>query len=56
MVSIIVPVYNVQKYLDKCITSLVNQTFRNIEIILIDDGSTDESSDICIKWQKKIIE
>lgn len=53
MVSIIVPVYNVEDYIDKCISSLVNQTFMDIEIILIDDGSTDKSGDICIKWQKK---
>lgn len=47
MISIIVPVYNVEKYLDKCITSLQNQTYQDVEILLIDDGSTDKSGDIC---------
>lgn len=50
LISIIVPVYNVKEYLDKCIYSIINQTYRNIEIILIDDGSTDGSSDICKKY------
>lgn len=45
-VSVIVPVYNVRKYLDKCLKSLVNQTLKNIEIIIIDDGSTDGSTEI----------
>ena len=43
LVSIIVPVYNAEKFLDRCITSLNNQTYKNIEIILINDGSTDHS-------------
>jgi glycosyltransferase involved in cell wall biosynthesis len=47
MVSIIVPVYNVEKYLGKCIDSIVNQTYKNIEVILINDGSTDNSGKIC---------
>lgn len=47
MVSIIVPVYNVMPYLDRCISSLQRQTYQEIEIILIDDGSTDESSSMC---------
>lgn len=49
-VSIIVPVYNVAPYLDKCVKSLVNQTCKNIEILLIDDGSTDDSGKLCGKW------
>ncbi|MDR0715628.1 MAG: glycosyltransferase [Puniceicoccales bacterium] len=49
-VSVIVPVYNVAPYLDKCLDSLVNQTLRNIEIICVNDGSTDESGDILAKW------
>ncbi|MGM9536202.1 MAG: glycosyltransferase family 2 protein, partial [Intestinibacter sp.] len=46
-ISIIVPIYNVEKYLRKCIESIQKQTFDNIEIILVDDGSTDNSSKIC---------
>lgn len=53
LVSVIVPVYNVEKYLDKCIKSIVNQTYENIEIILVDDGSPDSSSEICDFWAKK---
>ncbi len=52
MVSIIVPVYNVEKYLDKCLESLVNQTFKDIEIVLINDGSKDNSLAILKKWEK----
>lgn len=50
MISVIVPVYNAEKYLDKCIQSIINQTYKNIEIILIDDGSSDNSSSICQKY------
>lgn len=50
LVSVIVPVYNVQDCLDDCIRSLVGQTYRNIEILLIDDGSTDDSGRICASW------
>lgn len=50
-VSIVVPVYNVAEYLDECISTLVEQTYRNIEIILVNDGSTDNSMEICRKWQ-----
>lgn len=53
LVSIIVPIYNVYPYLDRCIESLVNQTYRNIEILLINDGSTDESLNKCVEWRKK---
>lgn len=48
-ISIIVPVYNVEKYVEKCVKSLLNQTFKNYEIILIDDGSTDSSYEIIKK-------
>ena len=50
LISVIVPVYNVEKYLDYCINSITNQTYNNLEILLIDDGSTDQSSAICDKW------
>lgn len=54
LVSIIVSVYNVAGYIDRCMRSLVNQTYKNIEIILINDGSTDEkSADICYEWSKR---
>lgn len=53
MISIIVPVYNVEKYLNKCIESIINQTYRNIEIILVDDGSPDKCPEICDSYAKK---
>ena len=53
MISIIVPVYNVEKYLDDCIKSILRQTFKNLEIILVDDGSTDKSGEICDAWAAK---
>ncbi|WP_394405155.1 glycosyltransferase family 2 protein [Streptococcus sp. 20-1249] len=46
-VSIIIPVYNVEKYLERCLTSVINQTYQHLEIILINDGSTDQSGKIC---------
>ncbi len=52
-VSIIVPVYNREEYLDRCISSMINQTFSNIEIILVNDGSTDGSAEICDSYAKK---
>ena len=53
LISIIVPIYNVEKYLDKCIDSIVNQTYKNLEIILVNDGSKDKSGDICNEWKSK---
>ena len=42
-ISVVVPVYNVEQYLEKCVNSIINQTYRNLEIILVDDGATDTS-------------
>ena len=52
-VSVIVPVYNVEKYLGKCLDSLINQTLEDIEIICINDGSTDNSLNILEKYAEK---
>ena len=52
-ISIIVPVYNVEKYLSQCIESIINQNYKNIEIILVNDGSTDKSGDICDSYSLK---
>lgn len=52
-ISIIVPVYNVEKYLENCIESILNQTFKDFELILVDDGSTDNSCKICDIYEKK---
>lgn len=52
-VSVIIPVYNASNYLDKCLTSVTNQTYNDLEIILIDDGSTDNSLQICRQWREK---
>ena len=51
-VSVIIPVYNVEKYLKDCINSILNQTYSNWEMILVDDGSVDNSGDICDKFSK----
>lgn len=50
LISVIVPVYNVEQYLNQCVESLVKQVYKNIEIILVDDGSTDNSGVLCDKW------
>lgn len=52
LISIIIPIYNVEKYLYKCVESVLVQSYRNIEIILIDDGSTDKSAEICDELAK----
>ncbi len=52
-VSIIVAVYNIDEYVERCITSIVNQTYKNIEIIIVDDGSTDQSGQICDEFASK---
>lgn len=53
LISVIIPVYNVEDYLDRCLESVVHQTYEEIEIILVDDGSTDSSSLKCDEWGKK---
>lgn len=53
LISIIVPVYNVEHYIDECLNSLLNQSYPNIEIILVDDGSKDKSSSICDAYSSK---
>ena len=53
LISIIIPVYNTDKYLKKCIDSIISQTYKNIEIILVNDGSTDNSKKICEEYVKK---
>lgn len=53
LISVIIPVYNVENYLERCIDSIINQTYDNLEIILIDDGSNDNSGLICDQYAKK---
>ena len=53
LVSVIVPVYNVEQWLDRCVESIVNQTYKKIEIILVDDGSPDECPSMCDKWAER---
>lgn len=50
LISVVVPVYKAEKYIDECIESIVNQTYRNLEIILVDDGSPDRCPKICDEW------
>ncbi len=51
-VSVVIPVYNAKDYIEKCVTSILNQTYKNIECILIDDGSTDGSDIVCDKLEE----
>ena len=53
LISVIVPVYNVERYLDQCMHSLVRQSYANLEIIVIDDGSTDSSGRKCDAWAER---
>lgn len=50
LISVIVPVYRVEQYLDKCVSSILSQTYDNLELILVDDGSPDRSGEICDRW------
>ena len=52
-ISVIIPVYKVEKYLDRCVESIVNQTYKNLEIILVDDGSPDNCPQMCDEWAEK---
>lgn len=54
-VSVILPVYNTKAYLDTCLSSLINQTLKEIEIIVIDDGSTDGSGEVLMEYEKNTI-
>ena len=53
MISIIIPIYKVEQYLDECVTSIINQTYKDLEIILVDDGSPDYCPQMCDEWAKK---
>lgn len=53
LVSLILPIYNVEQYLDRCLKSVSEQTYKNLEILLLNDGSTDSSGEICQKWAEK---
>jgi len=53
LVSVIVPVYNAEKYIEECIESILNQVYESIEVIMINDGSTDSSGQICEYYEKK---
>lgn len=53
LVTVVVPIYNVEKYLERCLKSVTEQTYRNLEIILVDDGATDSCPEICDEWAKK---
>ena len=50
LISVIVPIFNNKKFLTRCINSILTQTYKNIEVLLIDDGSNDGSSEICDKY------
>ena len=52
-ISVLVPIYNAEKYIEKCLDSIVNQTYENIEIVLIEDGSTDNSLEIIKEYSKQ---
>ena len=52
-ISVVVPIYNVERYLKRCIDSIINQTYDNLEIILVNDGSKDSCLNICNEYKKK---
>ena len=49
LISVIIPVYNLENYIEKCLDSVLSQTYKNLEILVVDDGSTDSSPSICDK-------
>ena len=53
LISVIVPVYNVERYLNQCLDSIVGQSYRNLEILVVDDGSTDGSGEMCDRWAER---
>ena len=53
VISVIIPVYNVENYLERCLQTVISQTYSNLQIILVDDGSTDSSGELCDQWAKK---
>ena len=53
MISVVVPVFNVEKFLKRCVGSIIEKNFKDIEIILVDDGSTDKSGKICDEYEKE---
>lgn len=52
LISVILPIYNIERYLERCLNSVVSQTYKNLEIVLVDDGSTDNCPQLCEKWSK----
>lgn len=55
LISIIVPIYKVEQYFPKCLDAIINQTYMNLEILLVDDGSPDRCGEICDEYAKMII-
>ena len=53
LISIVIPVYKVEKYLEKCVESVINQTYKNLEILLVNDGSPDNCPKICDEYAQK---
>ena len=53
LISVVIPVYKVEAYLDRCVESVIGQSYRNLEIILVDDGSPDRCGEMCDAWAQK---
>ena len=53
LISVIIPIYKVEQYLDECVESIIKQTYKNLEIILVDDGSPDGCPQMCDEWARK---